>query len=185
MAADAHPAGHVGRLTTTDADTRRPANSCRAATEGHTSEILDSSRQQLTATVQDLHHSRAAARTGAGVGGRAATRDLREILNAILYVNRTGIVWRYLPHDFPPWQTGYGYLTVWTADNVTPGIDVEVVCRRRLSRLLKARVPARRRTRENTGEWVTFESAPAAEGIVFRRGRRREGNHLLPATLNI
>ncbi|MDH6612819.1 transposase [Streptomyces sp. SAI-208] len=31
--------------------------------------------------------------------------DLREIVNAILYVNRTGIPWEYLPHDFPPYKT--------------------------------------------------------------------------------
>jgi transposase len=31
------------------------------------------------------------ARTDAGVGGRTASHDLREIFNAILYVNRTGI----------------------------------------------------------------------------------------------
>ncbi len=30
-------------------------------------------------------------------------------MNAILYVDRTGIPWRYLPHDFPPHQTVYGY----------------------------------------------------------------------------
>jgi transposase len=48
------------------------------------------------------------ARTEAGVGGRTASHDLREIVNAILYVNRTGIAWRYLPHDLPPWQTVYG-----------------------------------------------------------------------------
>ena len=41
----------------------------------------------------------------AGVRGRTANHDLREISNAILYVNRTGIAWRYLPHDLPPWQT--------------------------------------------------------------------------------
>ncbi|MEW2386698.1 transposase, partial [Micromonospora sp. NPDC047707] len=34
------------------------------------------------------------ARTDAGVGGRKPTYDLREIFNAILYVNRTGIAWR-------------------------------------------------------------------------------------------
>jgi transposase len=49
------------------------------------------------------------ARTEAGVGGRVAEHDLREIFNAILYVNRTGIAWRYLPHDLPPWQTVYWY----------------------------------------------------------------------------
>ncbi|MET8354430.1 IS5 family transposase [Micromonospora sp. NPDC005206] len=58
------------------------------------------------------------ARTDAGIGGRTATHDLREIFNAILYVNRTGIAWRYLPHDFPPWQTVYGYFTAWTSDGL-------------------------------------------------------------------
>lgn len=33
---------------------------------------------------------------------RLPAHDLREILNAILYVDRTGVQWRYLPHDFPP-----------------------------------------------------------------------------------
>ncbi|MEV4418277.1 transposase, partial [Catellatospora sp. NPDC049609] len=37
------------------------------------------------------------ARADAGVGGRKPSYDLREIFNAILYVNRTGIAWRYLP----------------------------------------------------------------------------------------
>jgi len=31
------------------------------------------------------------------------------IINAILYVTRTGCQWRMLPQDFPPWQTVYGY----------------------------------------------------------------------------
>jgi hypothetical protein len=30
-----------------------------------------------------------------------APTDLREVFNAILYVSRTGIPWKYLPHDFP------------------------------------------------------------------------------------
>src|SRR3954447_228469 len=57
-------------------------------------------------------------RTEAGVGGRAAEHDLREIFNAILYVNRTGIAWRYMPHDLPPWQTVYGYFKTWTDDGI-------------------------------------------------------------------
>ena len=40
------------------------------------------------------------ARTEARVGGRPPKHDLRELFNAILYVNRAGIPWRYLPHDF-------------------------------------------------------------------------------------
>ncbi len=35
--------------------------------------------------------------------------DLREIVNAIFYVTRTGIAWEYLPHDFPPAKTVYDY----------------------------------------------------------------------------
>lgn len=58
------------------------------------------------------------ARTEAGVGGRVAEHDLREIFNAILYINRTGIAWRYMPHDLPPWQTVYWYFKTWTTDGI-------------------------------------------------------------------
>ena len=34
--------------------------------------------------------------------GRPRTVDLREILNAIFYVQRTGCQWEMLPHDLPP-----------------------------------------------------------------------------------
>jgi len=42
-------------------------------------------------------------------GGRPRGNDMREVVNAILYVVRTGCSWRQLPHDFPPWQTVYRY----------------------------------------------------------------------------
>ncbi len=49
-------------------------------------------------------------RHGRALGlGRPAELDLREIMNAILYVDRTGVQWRYLPHDFPHWNSVYGY----------------------------------------------------------------------------
>src|SRR5579862_7448617 len=37
-------------------------------------------------------------------GGRNATYTRREIVNAILYLTRTGCAWRYIPHDMPPWS---------------------------------------------------------------------------------
>ena len=48
-------------------------------------------------------------------GGRGRPRkwSYREILNAILYVLRTGCQWRNLPHDFPPWGTIYYYFRKW------------------------------------------------------------------------
>ncbi len=49
---------------------------------------------------------------------RPPEHDLREIMNAILYVDRTGVQWRYLPHDFPPWETVYGYFAKWQKEGV-------------------------------------------------------------------
>ena len=40
-----------------------------------------------------------------GPGIAARKHDLREIVNASLYVCRTGIAWEYLLHDFPPAKT--------------------------------------------------------------------------------
>ena len=37
--------------------------------------------------------------------GRPRTHPLRHILDAIFYIVRTGCAWRYLPSNFPPWQT--------------------------------------------------------------------------------
>jgi putative transposase len=39
--------------------------------------------------------------------------DRREILNAILYVVRTGCQWRQLPHDFPNWKSVYTVFWRW------------------------------------------------------------------------
>lgn len=48
--------------------------------------------------------------------------DLREIVNAILYVNRTGMAWQYLPHDFPPYKTVYDYYAKWEEDGTAEKI---------------------------------------------------------------
>jgi len=45
--------------------------------------------------------------------GRKRKVDLREIINAILYLLRSGCSWRMLPHDFPAWQTVNGYFNDW------------------------------------------------------------------------
>ena len=45
--------------------------------------------------------------------GRPRTHDLREILNAVFYVLRSGCQWRLLPHDFPRWPTVYHYFRTW------------------------------------------------------------------------
>src|SRR5436853_1304852 len=46
-------------------------------------------------------------------GGRSRKTDLREVFNALLYLNRAGCPWRLLPHEFPPWRTVYNYFRAW------------------------------------------------------------------------
>lgn len=51
-------------------------------------------------------------------GGRPRTADMREVMNAILYVLRTGCQWDGLPHDFPAKGTVYHYFNTWRKDRV-------------------------------------------------------------------
>jgi putative transposase len=59
---------------------------------------------------------------GAKPGGRPRSADVREVVNAVLYVLRNGIVWRALPHDFPPWPTVYWYFRQWRLDGTWDAI---------------------------------------------------------------
>jgi putative transposase len=42
-------------------------------------------------------------------GGRPRKVNMREVVDGILYLNRTGCSWRMLPHEFPPWGTVHYY----------------------------------------------------------------------------
>src|SRR5215216_5259238 len=48
--------------------------------------------------------------------GRPRLYPLREIINAIFYVVRSGCSWRLLPHDFPPWRSVYHYFREFRLD---------------------------------------------------------------------
>jgi putative transposase len=48
-----------------------------------------------------------------GSKGRPQEWPPREIVNALLYLLRTGCQWRLLPHDLPPWQTVYYHFRKW------------------------------------------------------------------------
>ena len=51
-------------------------------------------------------------------GGRPRTTDMREVINAISYIARTGCQWRLLPQPFPPWTTVQRYFYEWTKTGV-------------------------------------------------------------------
>src|SRR6266508_3720310 len=48
--------------------------------------------------------------------GRPARVDLRRVIEALLYWDRTGCQWRLIPADFPYWGTVRYYFDKWTAD---------------------------------------------------------------------
>jgi putative transposase len=56
-------------------------------------------------------------------GGRPPKHERREVVNAILYVLRTGCQWRALPHDLPPWGTVWWYFRQWREEGVWEQIN--------------------------------------------------------------
>src|SRR3954453_9153197 len=48
--------------------------------------------------------------------GRPRKVDMREVFNAIFYLNRSGCQWDMLPHDLPPKSTVYDHFAQWKAD---------------------------------------------------------------------
>ena len=49
-------------------------------------------------------------------GGRPRTVNIREVINTILYLNRSGCQWDMLPHDLLPKSTAYEYFAQWRDD---------------------------------------------------------------------
>jgi len=58
--------------------------------------------------------------------GRPPIHSLRSIFDAIFYVLRTGCPWRYLPANFPPWQTVFYHFRrlrrVWNLDALNKSV---------------------------------------------------------------
>lgn len=57
--------------------------------------------------------------------GRPPT-DRRQIMNAVLYVVKSGIQWRLLPGSFPPWQTVYHVFRKWTLDHTWEALNARL-----------------------------------------------------------
>src|SRR5260370_387837 len=91
-----------------------------------------------------------------GRRGRPRIWPLRRITEAILYLDRAGCAWRYLPSDFPPWPTVYGYFAAWRDDGTLA----------RLHDALRAQVRAAAgRDREPTAAVIDSQSVPAADTV--------------------
>lgn len=68
-------------------------------------------------------------------GGRPRGVEMREVINAMLYQERTGCQWDMLPHDFPPKSTVYEYFAAWRDDGTWKAINDAL---RRATRAIEA-----------------------------------------------
>ena len=63
--------------------------------------------------------------------GRPRATELRAVLDAILYIARTGCQWRMLPKDFPPFTTVQGYFYDWRDNGLFETINFHLLLQAR------------------------------------------------------
>src|SRR5439155_122627 len=97
-------------------------------------------------------------------GGRPRKTDMRDVVDAILYILRTGCQWRYLPGDLPPKSTVWRYFDRWRRDGILDAIHDP----------LRKKV----RTEEKPYEWV--EANAGWDLAIVRRPKDAEGWVKLP-----
>lgn len=66
-------------------------------------------------------------------GGRPRTTKMREVINAIMYVLKTGCQWDLLPHEFPPKGTVYHYFNTWSKDGTWERMNAKLRVQVRLA----------------------------------------------------
>jgi transposase len=114
-------------------------------------------------------------------GGRPRKYDMREVVDALLYLSREGCSWRALPHDFPPWKTCYNFFRAFAADGTW---DALVAATRVAVRTKLGRDP------DPSGACIDSQSAKTAHGgaeVGVDGGKRVRGRkrHILTDTLGL
>jgi putative transposase len=116
-----------------------------------------------------------------GKRGRPRQLDLRAVVNAVFYVLTTGCQWRYLPTDYPAWQSVYYYFRRWQRDHSWQRIHERLRC--------ALRRKANRHKHPTAGcldsQSVKTTATPGVRG--FDAGKRVNGRkrHLLVDTLGL
>lgn len=106
-------------------------------------------------------------------GGEPPRTNLREVINALLYVNCMGISWRYIPHDLPPKGTVYYYYGLWRDEGILAQLNVHLT---ELARTKEGREPQpsaalvdTQRVKTSTNTPLETQGTDAAKKIVRRR----------------
>jgi putative transposase len=100
--------------------------------------------------------------------GRPTTLELREIVNALLYMKQTGCAWRLLPHDFPNWTSVRYYFDKWTLDGTWEALNTAL------------RQQVRRRAERNPHPSAAIVDSQTVKTVEASRHRGWDGHkHLV------
>lgn len=105
--------------------------------------------------------------------GEPARTDVRDVFNAILYVNRTGIPWKYLPHDFPPQTTVYYYYAAWRDEGIFAQLNLDLTALARVKAGREAQPTAAvidtQSVKTSTNPPTATQGTDAAKKIIGRK----------------
>jgi putative transposase len=114
-------------------------------------------------------------------GGRPRRTSIRDVVDAIFYLVRTGCQWRFLPKDFPPKSTVWGYFDEWRHNGT-----FELIHDALRDRVRKEEKPGRpRRTASIDSQSVDTSSGGEARGRDNAKNVNGRKRHIIVDSLGL